>query len=91
MKFGYQGRKQIFEIVFRLKSDKRGLTFTFHFLFFPLFSLCLPLFFLFFSAGHLVDFILVGKVFGKALGSLGLDDRKGRWVVEQGFYVIYQT
>jgi len=47
--------------------------------------------FSFFSAGHLVDFILVGKVFGKALGSLGLDERKGRWVVEQGFYGSFQV
>ena len=50
----------------------------------PLFvSLFLPHFF--FSPGHLVGFILVGKVFRKAFRILGLDERKGRWVVEQDF------
>ena len=39
---------------------------------------------IFFSfAGHLVGFILVGKVFRKAFRILGLDERKGRWVVEK--------
>ena len=41
----------------------------------------------FFSlAGHLVGFILEAKVFRKAFRILGLDDRKGRWVVEQDFH-----
>ena len=68
-------RKQNFKIAFGFKSD------------FPL-SL-LPSFFCFsclafFSlAGHLVGFILVGKVFRKAFRILGLDERKGRWVMEQ--------
>ena len=40
----------------------------------------------FFSfAGHLVGLILVGKVFRKAFRILGLDERKGRWVVEKDF------
>ena len=77
-------RRQIFEISFGLKSDTRVLTFTFRFLFFPLFLLFLPHFSSF--AGHLVDFILVGKVFRKAFKILGLDERKGRWVVEQDFH-----
>jgi len=34
----------------------------------------------------LIGFISVGKVFGKAFRILGLDERKGRWVVEQDFY-----
>ena len=51
----------------------------------------LPSFFAFLAsffslAGHLVGFILVGKVFRKAFRILGLDERKGRWVVEQDFH-----
>ena len=38
---------------------------------------------LFSSAGHLAGFILVGKVFSKACRILGLEERKGRWLVEQ--------
>ena len=42
---------------------------------------------IFFSfAGHLVGFILVGKVFRKAFRILGLDERKGRWAMEQDFH-----
>ena len=33
-----------------------------------------------------IGFILVGKVFTKALRILRLDERKGSWVVEQGFH-----
>ena len=42
-------------------------------------------FFFFFLAGHLVDFILIGRVFRKAFGILGLGERKGRWAKEQDF------
>ena len=46
----------------------------------------------FFSlAGHLVGFILVGKVLEKAFRILGLDERKGRWVVEQDFHGNFQV
>ena len=38
-------RKKNFEIVFEFKSDKAVLTFSFHFLSFPLLSLFLPFFF----------------------------------------------
>ena len=72
-------RKQNFEI----------LTFNFRFLFSPLFLLFLP--HLFSLAGHLVDFILVGKVFRKAFKILGLNERKGRWVVEQDFPGNFQV
>ena len=42
---------------------------------------------IFFSfAGHLVGLILVGKLSRKAFRILGLDERKGRWVVEQDFH-----
>ena len=58
-------------------------TFTFRFLSSLLFWLFLPDFFS--LAGHLVGFILVGKVFRKALRILGLDER-WRWVVEQDFH-----
>ena len=40
-------------------------------------------------AGHLVGFILVGRVFGKAFRTLGLDERKGGWVVKQDFHGIF--
>ena len=56
-------------------------TFTFRFLSSLLFWLFLPDFFS--LAGHLVGFILVGRVFRKAFRILGLDERKGRWVMEQ--------
>ena len=66
------------------------LTFTFHILSSPLFSLFLP--HSFSLAGHLVGFILVRKVFGKAFRILGLDERKGRaWVVEQDFHGNFQV
>ena len=60
-----------------------------------LFSL-LPSFFAFLAsffslAGYLVGFILVGKVFRKAFRILGLDERKGRWVVEQDFHGNFQV
>ena len=57
------------------KSDTAVLTFTFHFLSPPLFSLFLPHFF-FCLAGHLVGFILVGKVLGKTFRILGLNEGK---------------
>ena len=47
----------------------------FRFLSSPLFSLFLPHFFS--LAEHLVGFILVGRVFRKAFGILGLGERKG--------------
>ena len=53
------------------------------FYFSPLFLLFFPHFFS--LARHLVGFILVGKVFRKAFRILGLDERKGRWVVEKDF------
>ena len=53
----------------------------------PLFSLFLPYFF--FSPGHLVGFILGAKVFRKAVRILGLDERKGRLVVEQDFMELF--
>ena len=74
-------RKQNSEIVFRYKSDSAVLSFTFRFLSSLLFSLLLPPFFFSF-AGHL-GFILVGNVFRKSFRILGLDKRKGGWVVEQ--------
>ena len=47
---------------------------------------------IFFSfAGHLVGFILVGKVFRKAFRILELDERKGRPVVKQHFRGNYQA
>ena len=36
--------------------------------------------------GHLEGFILAGEVLGKAFRILQLDERKGRWLVEQDFH-----
>ena len=49
--------------------------------FFPRFSRLI-----FSFTGYLEGFILVGKVLGKALTILGLDERKARWVVKQDFH-----
>ena len=62
-----------------------------------LFAFSPPFFFrfsclIFFSlAGHLVGFILVGRVFRKAVRILGLGERKGRWVMEQDFHGDFQV
>ena len=40
---------------------------------------------------QLASLILVGKVYRKAFRILGLDKRKGRWVVEQDFYGNFQV
>ena len=37
-------------------------------------------------AGHLLSFISVGKVLGKAFWIVGLDGRKCRWVVEEDLH-----
>ena len=57
----------------------------------------LPSFFAFLAsffislAGHLVGFILVGRVYRKAFRILGLGERKGRWVMEQDFHGDFQV
>ena len=58
---------------------------------FLLFAFSPPSFFAFLAsflafAGHSVGFILVEKGFRKAVKILGLDERKGKWVVEQDFH-----
>ena len=85
-KFGH-AQKAKFR-VFGLKSDTAVVTFTFPFLSSLLFSLFLPHFFP--LAGHLVGFILVGRVFRKAFKILRLGERKGRWAMEQDFYGDFQ-
>ena len=75
---------------FGFKSDTAVLTFTFRFLSSPLFSLSLPHFF-FSLAGHLVGFVLVGRVFRKSFRILGLGERKGRWAMEQDFPGDFQV
>ena len=93
-KFGMR-RKQNFDIVFGFKSSTTLSTFTFRFLSFPLFSLSLPHFIillLFFQlAGHLVGFILVGRVSEKPFIILELGAQKGRWVMEQAFHGDFQV
>ena len=81
-------RKQNFGIVFGFKSNPSVLTFRFRFLSSPLFLLFMSCFSL---AGHLVGFILVGKVFRKAFRILGLDERKVSWVVEKDFHANFQV
>ena len=62
-----------------------------------LFAFSPPFFFLFscfifFSlAGHLVGFILEGRVFRKAFRILGLGERKCRWAMEQDFHADFQV
>ena len=62
-----------------------------------LFAFSPPFFFrfsclIFFSLdGHLVGFILVGRLFRKAFRILGLGERKGRWVMEQDFHEDFQV
>ena len=57
----------------------------------------LPSFFAFLAsffislAGHLVGFILVGRVFRKAFRILGLGERKGRWAMQQDFHGDFQV
>ena len=47
---------------------------------------------IFFSlAGHLVGFLLVGRVFRKGFRILGLGERKGRWAMEQDFRGDFQV
>ena len=61
------------------------------------FALSPPFFFRFFCliffslAGHLVGFILVGRVFRKVFRILGSGERKGRWVMEQDFHGDFQV
>ena len=80
-------RKQNFEILSLKVTQWSWLNFSLSFL--PSFFAFLAPFFSF--AGHLVGFILVGKVFRKAFRILGLDERKGRWVVEQDFHGNFQV
>ena len=47
--------------------------------------------FFFSLAGHLVGFILVGKVFRKAFTIFGVGERKGRWAMEQDFHGDFQV
>ena len=56
----------------------------------PLF-LCFSCLNFFYLAGHLVGFILVGIVFGKAFRISELDERKGWWLVEQDFHGNFQV
>jgi len=74
---------------FGFKSDTAILTFTYSLSLLLSFSLFLPYFFSF--ARHLLGFILVGKVFRKVFRIFGLDERKGRWVVEQDFHGNFQV
>ena len=76
--------KKYFEIVLGSKCDT--VVFTFFFSFSLLHSS-----FAFLVSSHNFSFIFLGiyfcrMVFGKAFAILGLDDRKGRWAVEQDFH-----
>ena len=67
-----------------------GLHCTFLFLSSPFFSAFLASFF-FVVAGHLVGFIFMGKAFRNTFRMLELDERKGRWVVQQDFHENIQV
>ena len=84
-------RKQNFNIVFGFKSSTTLSTFTFRFLSFPLFSLFFASVFFFQLAGHLVGFILVGRVSEKPFIILELGAQKGRWVMEQAFHGDFRS
>ena len=60
-----------------------------HVLSFPLFSLYLPHFFS--LAGHLVGFILVGRVSEKPFIILELGAQKGSWVMEQALHGAFRS
>ena len=85
--------KQNFDIVFGFKSSTTFSTFTFRFLSFLLFLFSLPHFFFYFFqlAGHLVGFILVGRVSEKPFIILELGAQKGRWVMEQAFHGDFRS
>ena len=68
---------------------KQNFDFDFSLSLLPSFVAFLASFFSF--AVPLVGFILVGNVFGKAFRILGLDERKGRWIVEQDFPEKFQV
>ena len=72
-----------------LAQGDSSLDFYFSLSLLPSFSIFLPHFFSF--AGHLVGFILVGRVFRKAFRILGLGESKGRWVMEQDFHGDFQV
>ena len=80
---------QMQTVSLRSSGMHRKQNFAFCFLSSPLFSLFLSHFFS--LAGHLVGFILVGKVFKKAFRILGLGERKGRWAMEQDFPGDFQV
>ena len=75
--------------ILEFKSDTAVLIFSFRFLSFPHFLLFLPHFFS--LAGHLVGFILVGRVLRKAFRILGLGERKDGWAIEQDFHGYFQV
>ena len=75
-------RKQNFDIVLGFKSSTTLSTFTFRF---P----CLIFFFQ--LAGHLVGFILVGRVCEKPFIILELGAQEGRWVMEEAFHGDFRS
>ena len=62
------------------------LNFSFSFFASPLLPLFLPRVLFLLLGSHLVGFILVRNVFGKACRILGLGERRGRWAMEQDFH-----
>ena len=74
-------RKQKFRQFLGLKVTQQSWLLLFAFLASFFFSL----------AGHLVGFILVGRVFRKAFRILGFGERKGRWVMDQDFHGDFQV
>ena len=83
-------RKQNFETFFGFKSDT-AVYFDFYFLLSLLPFFCFSCLIFFSLAGHLVGFILVGRIFRKAFRILRLGERKGRWAMEQDFDGDFQV
>ena len=84
-------RKQNFQIVFGFKSETAVTDLYFSNSLLPSFLAFLASFFFLLLGIIIVGFILLGKVFRKALRILGLNKRKGRWVVEQDFHGKFQV
>ena len=85
-------RKQNFDIVFGFKKVAQHFRLSL-FAFSPSLSFRFPclIFFFFQLAGHLVGFILVGRVSEKPFIILEVGAQKDRWVMEQVFHGDFRS
>ena len=82
-------RKQNFDIVWGLKVAQHFRLSLFAFS--PSLSFRFPCLIFFQLAGHLVGFILVGRVSEKPFIILELGAQEGRWVMEQAFHGDFRS